>query len=107
MTSANDTALSGATRVLGLWIVLGALIGAVWSTRLHSTVDSWFLVSVFLGASGALSPIYGGFLYFSARRREQTRTARGAGAVTITLFIFGLATAVIVLTMLKALSGLR
>ena len=80
MNTPNDTALTGAVRVLGLWIVLGALIGAIWSMRLHSTVNSWFLVCVFLGASGALSPIYGGFIYFSARRREQKRTARGAGA---------------------------
>ncbi len=103
----SDSALTGASRVLGLWILFSALIGVIWRTRLHATIDSWFLLCMFLGASGCLAPVYGGLIYFGARRRAQPRSARAAGIATIVLFIVGLAFAGFLVWMLKALGGLR
>ena len=103
----KDAAISGASRVLGLWVVLAAIIGAIWRTRITATVDAWFLLCMFLGASAVMSPVYGGFVYFGARRRELPRIARAAGITTITLFVLGLVCAGIMLWFLKALGGIR
>jgi len=107
MHAMKDRAIQGVTRVLGVWVVLAAIIGAVWRTRITATVDAWFLLCMFLGASALMSPVYGGFVYFGARRRELPRMARAAGIATITLFVLGLVCAGIILWLLKALSGLR
>ena len=103
----KDTAGSGASRVLGPWIVLAAIIGAVWRTRITAPVDAWFLLCMFLGASAVMAPLYGGFAYFGARRRQLPRAARAAGIATIVLFALGLAGAAMMLWFLKALGGMR
>jgi hypothetical protein len=104
----NDgSALGGAGRVLGVWIVLGAIIGAIWRNRITAALQPLFLAGLYLGASALLAPVYGGILYFGARRRELRRAARGTGTAALTLFVLGLAFFVILGVLLKALSGLR
>lgn len=100
-------ALDGAVRVLGIWIVLAAIIGAIWKTQITATVEPWFLLCLFLGTSALMSPVYGGLLYFGARRRELPHSARAAGAATIVLFVLGLAFAGFMLWFAKALNGMH
>ncbi len=105
--STDGSVLGGVARVLMVWIALGAIIGLIWRGHITATVDSWSLLGLFLGASALLAPVYGGIVYFGARRREQPQTARGAGTATITLFVLGLAFAAILFLLLRALSGLH
>ena len=103
----RDAAASGAGRVLGLWIVGAAIVGAIWRMRITAPVEAWFLLCMFLGASAVMSPVYGGLVYFGARRRELARAARGAGIATIALFVLGLVCSGYLLWFVKAVGGIR
>ena len=105
--SRDDAALAGATRVLMVWAVAAALIGALYRQRITATVEWWFLLCIFLSMSGLLAPVYGGFVYFSARRRMQRRKARAAAITTAVIFLLSLVAAALVIWMLKALGHLR
>src|SRR3954468_9508673 len=81
----------GAWRVLGIWTVPSVIVCVLWSARTHIMwSDLWALLCASLAGIGMLSPVYGGIVYFGARRREQPQAARGALLTTITLLVVSL-----------------
>ena len=99
----------GAWRVLGVWVFLGAITFAVWWLRVQIQArDVWLLVCLSLAGMGLLSPVFGGIIYFGARRREQLPAARGALLTTITLLVISVAGCGYALWVFgHALNGLR
>ena len=99
----------GAWRVLGVWTLLGVIVCALWSARTHIMWrDLWILLCVSLAGMGMLSPVYGGIIYFGARRRAQPQAARGALLTTITLLVLSIALSAYGLWVFgRAMSALR
>lgn len=101
----NDSPLAGVTPILLVWVLGAALIGAIYRRQITRTIQWSFLLELFLTASGLLSPIYGGLVYFGARRRDQRRKARASAITTTTLFLVSLASAAVIFWLLRMLGS--
>jgi len=99
----------GALRVLAVWVFLSALIFAGWWLRIRITWrEVWFILGISLAGAGLLSPVFGGIVYFGARRREQPQAARGALLTTIALLFVSFGVSAYALWVFgQAMSALR
>jgi hypothetical protein len=89
MTASHWT--DGAWPVVGIWVFFAAIIFAIWWARTHIMVrDLWILICASLAGTGTLVPLYGGFIYFRARRKMLKEAARGALYSSIVIFVLAI-----------------